>query len=229
MSNAQQDNAITMVESTDDEFNKQRTKSRSSTLKESVQAVFQIRYIILFMCVLNNFFSYFLRSTINLTIVSMVKPTEASLSDQDNVCGARLEGNETSANLSMFTTINSTIDVVDGGPDRFDWSESMQGVVIGAYFYGYIFTNINAEQLSNIFGCRLLLTLAMSVSSAVTLLIPVLAHVHVYCVIGARFVLGLAQVYFIIRRRSCCLTTFVLLGPHHAGHLCIARQLDTPK
>lgn len=143
------------------------------------------------MCVFNNFFSYTLRSTINLAIVSMVVPEVVQLNNKTSVCGTKLIINETNYEISTFTTINST-NVVNNFK-RFEWSQTLQGVLLGAYFFGYIFSNVNAEQWSNKIGCRLMLTLAMSLSSICTLLIPLMAYQHVYFVIAARFILGLSQ------------------------------------
>jgi MFS family permease len=70
----------------------------------------------------------------------------------------------------------------------------LQGVVLGAYYYGYIFTNVNAGQLADWFGSRLLCGISILVSGALTLLTPIAAYWSVYAVIVLRVLIGLVQV-----------------------------------
>lgn len=75
----------------------------------------------------------------------------------------------------------------------FDWSESLQGTIVGAYYYGYILTNFNGGQLSEWIGTKRLLIIAMITSSLLTLLLPAAAFFHPYLLITLRILTGLAQ------------------------------------
>ncbi len=65
---------------------------------------------------------------------------------------------------------------------------------MGAYYYGYIVTNVNAGQLADWIGARWLIGISVLSSGILTLIIPVCAHWSVYAVIAVRVLTGLVQV-----------------------------------
>ncbi|CAF5058397.1 unnamed protein product, partial [Rotaria sp. Silwood1] len=69
----------------------------------------------------------------------------------------------------------------------------MQGIILGAYFWGYIITQIPAGYLACRFGPRFLFGGAMIVSSVVTAFMPIIASVHwiLFCIL--RLLVGLAH------------------------------------
>lgn len=70
----------------------------------------------------------------------------------------------------------------------------MQGLVLGAFYYGYIMTHIFAGQLAERLGARWLIAVSILTSSALTLLTPLAAYFHVTAVVILRVVTGMAQV-----------------------------------
>ncbi|CAF5123535.1 unnamed protein product, partial [Rotaria sp. Silwood1] len=68
-----------------------------------------------------------------------------------------------------------------------------QGIILGAYFWGYIITQIPAGYLAGQFGPRFLFGGAMRVSSVVTTFMPKIASVHwiLFCIF--RLLVGLAH------------------------------------
>jgi len=70
----------------------------------------------------------------------------------------------------------------------------LQGIVLGAYYYGYIVTNVNAGQLTDWIGARWLIGTAILISGVLNIIIPVCAQWSVYAVIAVRILSGLAGV-----------------------------------
>ena len=84
----------------------------------------------------------------------------------------------------------------------FDWSDSLQGIILGAYYYGYIITNINGGQLSDWIGSRLLCGMSILVSGILTLLTPITSYWNVYAMIFLRVLIGLFQVNYFIKSEN---------------------------
>lgn len=77
---------------------------------------------------------------------------------------------------------------------RFEWDERTQGHILGAYYYGYILTNILGGRLAERVGSRLVVLLGMLLSSVLSLVSPLAAHLSTGVFIGVRLVQGVAQV-----------------------------------
>ncbi|CAF1035063.1 unnamed protein product [Rotaria sordida] len=67
----------------------------------------------------------------------------------------------------------------------FIWTKTMQGIILGSYFWGYIITQIPGGYLAGRFGPRFLFGGAMIVSSLFIALMPLIAHVHwiLFCIL----------------------------------------------
>jgi MFS family permease len=74
------------------------------------------------------------------------------------------------------------------------WSETLQGHILGSFYYGYIATNINGGQLADMFGVRYLCAFVTLSSAILTLLTPVVAFWSPIALIVLRVITGLAQV-----------------------------------
>lgn len=82
------------------------------------------------------------------------------------------------------TTINQA--------NKFPWNEHQKNDILGCFYWGLVLTSIPGGRLSEIYGTRIVLGIAMLMSSILTLLTPVACYLHYYCVIAIRFALGLA-------------------------------------
>ena len=78
--------------------------------------------------------------------------------------------------------------------DSFDWSKKDQGLLLSAYFYGYIFPNLLGGFLSERFGGRIVIFLAMFISGIVTGISPFTASDNFIYMFTARLVLGILGV-----------------------------------
>lgn len=78
--------------------------------------------------------------------------------------------------------------------DRFNWSKKDQGLLLSAYFYGYIFPNLLGGFLSEKFGGRKVIFIGMFLSAIVTGLSPFAANDNFIFMFASRLVLGVLGV-----------------------------------
>ena len=77
---------------------------------------------------------------------------------------------------------------------EFNWDSNLQGLVLGAFFYGYILTQVPggflAERLGGkwLYGCGVLMT------AVLTILTPLAARCSVYLFIAVRVLEGIGEV-----------------------------------
>lgn len=77
---------------------------------------------------------------------------------------------------------------------EFDWDEQTQGLVLGAFYYGYTLTNLVGGRASEHFGGRLVFGLGAATSSFISLLSPLCARTSTGLFIASRVLMGLSQV-----------------------------------
>lgn len=76
---------------------------------------------------------------------------------------------------------------------EFVWSKQTQGFALGAFFYGYIFTQVPGGLLAQKFGGKRVLGSCLFMASIATLLCAVAARVSPYLLIFFRVIIGLCQ------------------------------------
>ncbi|RXG53131.1 putative transporter slc-17.2 [Armadillidium vulgare] len=59
---------------------------------------------------------------------------------------------------------------------EFDWDEHTQGLILGAFFYGYILTNILGGILANYFGGKIVVGVSIFLTGILTLFSPLAAR-----------------------------------------------------
>lgn len=62
------------------------------------------------------------------------------------------------------------------GGGTYDWSETLQGVILGAFFWGYVITHIPGGILSEKFGGKYTLGLGILSTAIFTIVTPVTIH-----------------------------------------------------
>lgn len=67
-------------------------------------------------------------------------------------------------------------------------------MILGAFFYGYLCTQLAGGVLAEKFGGRLVIFSALCLLSICTALAPILAEISLWAFIGGRIALGLASV-----------------------------------
>uniref|UniRef100_F1KWA8 Transporter n=1 Tax=Ascaris suum TaxID=6253 RepID=F1KWA8_ASCSU len=127
---------------------------------------------------------YALRSNASFAIVCMVNGTAIELLTETT--------NETKGTSCTIlgTPSNDTKDAIEG---ELMWSKQMQGSVLSAFFWGYLFTQVLGGYLSALVGGKIVIGTAVLASAVLTLMSPVAATTHVYIFIAIRAALGVVQ------------------------------------
>nr|XP_026692467.1 sialin isoform X4 [Ciona intestinalis]XP_026692468.1 sialin isoform X4 [Ciona intestinalis]XP_026692469.1 sialin isoform X4 [Ciona intestinalis] len=127
------------------------------------------RYVLASLGCMGYFLISCLRNCINVTVLSMVR------------------WNNTETNVT--DAINLTIEKSKG----FEWSSSQEGLFLGAYFYGYVCTNILGGWLGNKFGFPIVFGLPIFISALLSIATPFAAYTSFPLVIACRVLMGLLQ------------------------------------
>jgi MFS transporter, ACS family, solute carrier family 17 (sodium-dependent inorganic phosphate cotransporter), member 5 len=72
-----------------------------------------------------------------------------------------------------------------------------KGIILASYFVGYLPSGIPGGFLSLKFGPKIIIALAILISSVLTILTPFVAQIHVALLILCRFLIGLVHVYIL--------------------------------
>ncbi|CAG4952631.1 unnamed protein product [Colias eurytheme] len=139
--------------------------------------------------------------------------------------------------LAYSMRVNLSMAIVDmtnrENEHYFDWSYSVQSLVLSSFFWGYVVLQIPAGVLARRVGGKVLITIAIAVNSLISLLMPFLANIGGWKVVCAcRVLQGMTQgfvfpsTHYLISQwipleEKGILTTIVYAG----GQLGIALQL----
>ncbi|GIY87850.1 hypothetical protein CDAR_537611 [Caerostris darwini] len=144
-----------------------------------------------FVFVLLGFFGFFnvyaMRVNLSVAIIAMVKATNTSNTTDSNAaiaCPELLEDEKyddiSSKNVSRLT-------------GEFEWDSKVQGVVLGAFFYGYVITQVPGGLIAEKYGAKWLFGIGMLLTSLVTLLTPLAARWSVWALVVVRVIEGLGE------------------------------------
>ncbi|KAJ2946183.1 hypothetical protein O0L34_g5117 [Tuta absoluta] len=109
--------------------------------------------------------SFTIRVSLSMTITQMVlqKASEAHIVGE--TCPDPM--------TSVVSNTTSQADAVEFiGRDRYDWSEATQGLLLSAFYYGYVVTHLPGGLLAERFGGKWTCGLGLLISSLATLLTP---------------------------------------------------------
>jgi len=84
---------------------------------------------------------------------------------------------------------NGTVETL---PD-FEWDSGTQGLILASFFYGYIVTQIPGGYLATKYGGKRIFLYGVTSTAILTILTPVLAHLHTSLLISARVLAGLCE------------------------------------
>ncbi|XP_064088730.1 sialin-like isoform X2 [Macrobrachium nipponense] len=73
------------------------------------------------------------------------------------------------------------------------WDETTQGLVLGAFFYGYSLTQIAGGRMAELYGTKIVFGLCILAGGICAILSPVMARAHYGALIGLRVVQGMFQ------------------------------------
>lgn len=132
------------------------------------------------------FISYMLRVNFSIIIIKMSADTNTTKTIQINssltAASDLLSTNETDV---VYRSSNYDHD------EQFNWNKKAQGLLLSAYFYGYLFPNLIGGSLAGMFGGRKVVFFTMLISSIITALSPFAANDNFIFMFIMRFILGL--------------------------------------
>ncbi|XP_053607893.1 putative inorganic phosphate cotransporter [Plodia interpunctella] len=108
--------------------------------------------------------SFTMRVCLSMTITQMVVHVESS----EHIVGETCPDPEYTANSNVT---NVTAVIIDNH-DRYDWSESTQGFLLSAFYYGYILTHLPGGLLAEKFGGKWTVGVGLLVTSLATIVSP---------------------------------------------------------
>ncbi|XP_045189876.2 uncharacterized transporter slc-17.2-like isoform X2 [Mercenaria mercenaria] len=135
---------------------------------------------------------YALRVNMSVAIVCMVNQTAIRLKD------AKVGSNETqissSSQCGFIEAKNASngtgTDMKDG---EFEWNKSVQGVILGSFFWGYLLTQIPGGWLATKIGGKRVFGYSMLGATIATFLTPFAAQTHYIFLIVLRVIVGITS------------------------------------
>ncbi|CAO1381808.1 unnamed protein product [Diamesa tonsa] len=123
---------------------------------------------------------YAMRVNLSISIVSMV-----------NNSAIIIPSNETLTDVCPIPTpTNSSIPARDG---EFVWDEATQGIVLGAFFYGYVLTQIPGGRLAELLGGKMIYGIGVLMTGVFTLLTPMAARHNLPALVLVRIFEGIFE------------------------------------
>ncbi|CAF3679805.1 unnamed protein product [Rotaria socialis] len=145
------------------------------------------RLLLAFLAFLGFFLCYAQRNGLSVSIVCMVDPSADNLTSSDSntdpvisrnipeSCKKHTDPNDRTESQVLF------------------WPKTTRGTILGSFYWGYALTQIPSSVAVNILGPKRFLAILILVSSAATLLVPLVSNLHPAAVILLRIVAGAAQ------------------------------------
>ncbi|CAG2102003.1 unnamed protein product [Medioppia subpectinata] len=155
-----------------------------------------VRYMVAGLVLFCTFNLYMCRINLSTAIVVMSKYNKSSGSAGSDICATSVDKNSTKSHNS----------------GDFDWDESTQGVILGAFFYGYLVFQVLGGRLAEIFGAKWLCAVGIGMSIVVNALTPIIARTNIYwLLLASRVVLGMFQAFIF----PSCYALFSKWAPDH--------------
>ncbi|XP_076437789.1 sialin-like [Babylonia areolata] len=158
-----------------------KEKNEKDTLlpPKDAGSCFQARHALAFWAFVGFFNVYCLRVNLSVALVAMVNSSVAvDNSSVSEECPEDRPGNSSSSS--------------DNGGE-FNWDETTQGLILGAFFYGYIFTQLPGGWLAERVGGKKLFGFGCLSTAVLTLVTPVAARAGIPYFVAVRVLEGLGE------------------------------------
>jgi len=130
--------------------------------------------------------AFTMRGCLSIAMTQMVVPAKSIVGkDREGVCPIPL------TQILVNDTAADTEGDLNG---RFSWDEETQGILLSAFYYGYIITHIPGGFLAQKFGGKFTTAYAIFSTSTLTLLTPIVARLGSTHLMVLRFTEGLGEV-----------------------------------
>ncbi|XP_047477711.1 putative inorganic phosphate cotransporter [Penaeus chinensis] len=157
-----------------------RNSTETANGNETSKKCWPVRYTLGLLLFFGLAVEYSLRVNLSIAIVAMAGTTELPDNSNSTADICPVEGNST----------DSEDKYTEG---EFDWDENTQGLILGAFFYGYTCTNLLDGRAAEYLGGRLVFGLGAVVSSCIALLSPLCARTSTGFFVASRVAMGIAQ------------------------------------
>jgi len=121
---------------------------------------------------------YAMRVNLSVAMVAMVNTTaitNTSIVDNSTTC----------------PVVGNTTNTQTDGP--FDWGAREQGWLLGAFFYGYVLTQVPGGRLAEKYGGSRLYGTGVLITAVFTILTPLAANISIYALVLVRVMEGLGE------------------------------------
>ncbi|KAL6260693.1 hypothetical protein P5V15_008216 [Pogonomyrmex californicus] len=154
------------------------------------------------MVILGFMLNYMLRVNLMIAIVAMVAPSNSS--DQHSHSNESALSDECGLQATMMNDLTPIDDIrtpaanvninrvneEERAQTKYSWNEYEVNLIIGCFYWGYIFTEIPGGRLAEIIGTKRVFGYSMLLSSFLTLLTPLAATFDYPMLIALRIILG---------------------------------------
>ncbi|BFZ02034.1 hypothetical protein BsWGS_05073 [Bradybaena similaris] len=173
---------------------------------ECVRKFTSCRWILAFMLCLLRMCQTSLRQSIGMVLVCMAERPPVQASVQGNDSDVRSSVDEINATLFYstvqvnqtgglhgvaYTVENSSITIqAQAKGHEFVWDAPFEGIVLSAYYYGYLLTPLLSCYMERFFGAKQLVACCVAVGAVVNLLTPELTRLNKYMLVALRVIAG---------------------------------------
>ncbi|GBM03547.1 Sialin [Araneus ventricosus] len=165
-------------------------KNSEDSIKDSFtdKPIIPVRYVFAVLGFFGFINVYAMRINLSVAIIGMVKESNHSsqLDSENAVACPELMKDFSYANTSAKNHSHQQT-------GEFVWDSQLQGLVLGAFFYGYLVTQIPGGVLAEKYGAKWLLGIGILITSVFTLLTPLAARWSVWALVIARVIEGLSE------------------------------------
>ncbi|XP_031552976.1 sialin-like isoform X2 [Actinia tenebrosa] len=150
--------------------------------RSSSKCSLSCRYALTILSMLGFCVMYTIRVNLSIALVEMANST-----DTNNDDGLQ------SSNCDEEGWCNTTWTRSASKGRKFDWNEETRGIILGAFFYGFLVTQLPGGWLASKFGGKNVFGLGVLFTSVLTLLTPLAANHSVAALVAVRILEGLCQ------------------------------------
>ncbi|XP_046377073.2 sialin-like isoform X1 [Haliotis rufescens] len=137
----------------------------------------QARHFLALMAFMGFFNVYCLRVNLSMAVVAMAN-TSSSTHNNDSTSQCRPLYNTSSPSQNS---------------GEFNWDEQTQGLILGAFFYGYVTTQVPGGFLAERYGAKRIFGFGILCTSVLTLFTPLAARWHLYAFYTLRILEGIGE------------------------------------
>lgn len=149
-----------------------------------------VRFTMVSLIILATAIDYITRVNINIAIVTMVSSNSSHSPIQRSTCPAR----DTSS-LKSVGPVDSSTDyqgVSETSSQQFDWSPTVQGIILGSFWYSYILMQVPSGRMAEEFGGKSIVAISLIGSALINFITPLVAP-SVTLLVMSRMALGFIQ------------------------------------